>query len=151
MKWILFLVSFLAFTPIYTYGDFVPGRVRASAKAFLDRRQGDGRYQDVRKAQIVQLKTDGAGITGFAVSFDRDSDLPFRVLSVKRNRCGRTYVAAFSDQENASELRIEEASAEGCLKGGKVFWQVTITTTESDRSASHLSLDGFPKFFLLTQ
>lgn len=146
MKRILLLVSLFTF-PLYAFGDFVPGRIRASAHADLAKLQGDGRYQNVAGAHAVQLQTDGKGITGFQVSLDQSPDVPFAVRAVQPNRCGRTFVA----QSGTTRLQIDELSADECREGGQLTWHVTLTTDEGGGRASHLQLHGSAEYLMLTQ
>jgi len=151
MKRNLLLLSFLAFMPIYAFGDYVPGRVRASAHADLSHAQGDGRYAQVQGAETVQFKTDGKGFTKFTVSLDARPNIPFTVTAIRPNRCGQTFLATFNDNGHVSQLRIDETSPAACRQEGPAIWRLNLVTDEGAGKASHLSLSGAPEYYLLTQ
>lgn len=149
MKRIFLLL--LAFTPLYAFGDYVPGRTRASAKAELQRQRGDGRYQSVVAANARQFVSDGRGITHFTLALNRSRESTFVVRAIRATRCGRTYVAALPSSPRRTELRIDEISSSACRADGKVFWRAFVATQEGNGRVSRLSLAGEPQFFLLTQ
>ncbi|MGZ3741958.1 MAG: hypothetical protein ACXVB9_21450 [Bdellovibrionota bacterium] len=145
------LLSFLAFMPIYAFGDYVPGRVRASAHGNLQQAQGDGRYAQVQGAEAVQFLTDGKGYTKFTVSLDARPEIPFTVTSIRPNRCGQTFLATFNDNGRISQLRIDETSPAACRQNGPMIWRLSLVTDEGASKASHLSLSGQPEYYMLTQ
>jgi hypothetical protein len=149
MHRILFL-TFLTFTPLYAFGDFVPGRTRASAQADLHRLQGDGRYQNVTGAHAQQFVTDGRGITKFSLSLDRRPEIAFAVRSVQQNRCGRVYLASISEDGRDTSLQITE-TAPTCSRDGNTSWHAALTTAEDNGPPSRLGLEGVPEFYQLTQ
>jgi hypothetical protein len=143
MKRNFFLIALTALLPLYAFGDFIPGRVRTSADAELERLSGNGRFESVQRALVTQLKTDGRGITHFRLALDAAPPISFQVRGNQHNRCGQTYFAALS----GAELRIDESSPSSCGSEGATTWRATLTTSEG----SSLVLTGTPKFYLLTQ
>jgi hypothetical protein len=150
MKRILVLLT-LSLTPLYAFGDYSPGRVRASAEADLNRLQGNGRYENVASAHALQLETDGKGVTTFRLSLDRRPEIAFTVRAIQPNRCGRTFLASVKDEGRVSELRIDELSPAACREPGDLVWRVSLTTDEGGGASSRLVLEGNPEYFLLTQ
>lgn len=142
----------LTFTPLYAFGEYIPGRTRATAESSMTRLQGDGRYHNVKGAHAIQFLTDGRGITQFTLSFNERGGTPYIVRSVQRNRCGRTYYANVKNSKGRlSQLRVDETMPEICRRPGDTSWRATIVTDEGGGRASHLSLSGPAEFFLLTQ
>ncbi len=151
MKRNLVLLAFLLFTPIHAFGDYVPGRVRASAAASMSITKATGLYQNVGSAKLVQLKTDGQGYTGFSLQLNQAPLIPFTVKKNSRSRCGQIFVATYSDNGRHSELRVEETSVLACLRSQKPIWRAQLTTSEENKPASQLFFAGTPEFFILTQ
>ena len=151
MKRNFLLLTFLALMPIYAFGDYVPGRTRASAQADLVHARGDGRYQTVQSAQVLEFKTDGKGYTKFSLSLDARPEIPFAVTAIQPNRCGRTFIAIYNDGGRQSELRIDESNPTACRVPGAAIWRVSLVTNEGAGKTSHLVVSGNPEYFLLTQ
>jgi hypothetical protein len=151
MKRNFFLLTIFAFLPLYAFGDYIPGRVRAAAHAELVRSQGDGRYAGVQGASIVAYKTDDKGYTGLEISLDNRAVIPFAITRIQRNRCGNSMIATFSDKGRPSELRIDQNTPAACRNPGISAWRVTLTTSEDGGTASHLVLQGIPAFYRLSK
>jgi hypothetical protein len=151
MKRNFLFLTFLCLTPIYAFGDYVPGRTRASAHADLARVRGDGRYEAVRGVQAVQFVTDGKGTSRFTVSLDARPELPFAVTAIEPNRCGRTYLARYAGNGPGTSLRLEETLPGACNQEGPTTWKISLVTDEGAGHASRLEASGVAEYYLLTQ
>ena len=151
MKRNFLLLTFLALTPLYAYADFIPGRTRAAADGDLTLAQSDGRYQSVTGAHVQELITDGRGITQFHLVLSERSEITFKVTKIQLERCGRMYTAESANAALATKLQIAEVAPENCFQKGDITWRATLTTDEGGGKASHLVVNGTPKFYLLSQ
>lgn len=151
MKRNLILIAMFLLTPLYTYGDYVPGRTRASAESEMKTIRGEGRFAGVRSAKAIQFKTDGRGITQFQVQLDQRSVLPFQVLSVRPTRCGQVFEAALSTNGQRLRLIIQELNPANCQKEGEVIWNTELRAEENQAPPSKLLLSGPAEYYMLTQ
>lgn len=151
MKRNVLLLAFLTFTPIYAFGDFIPGRTRASAEAKLSVEYGDGHFEQVQSASAIQFKTDGRGYTKFAVRLNEGPALPFFVTENKPSRCGQIFVAVSEENGQHKTLQIDEINPAVCGQEGPVVWRARLTTNEDGNQGSRLDLSGKPEFFMLSQ
>ena len=151
MKRNFVLIAMFLLTPLYTYGDYVPGRTRASAESEMKTIQGNGRFQGVRAAKAIQFQTDGRGITQFNLQLDQRSVLPFKVTSVRPARCGQVFEATLSNNGQQLRLMIQELNPGACQKEGAVVWNTELRAEEGNTPPSKLVLSGTAEYFMLSQ
>jgi hypothetical protein len=151
MKRNFVLSLFLFLSPLYAFGDFVPGRVRAAAKAELTSVSGDGSFREVRSARAFLLQTDGKGLTGLRISLDSGPETLFVIRQADQQTCGPRYAARWDHRAHPMVLQVEELSPLACAENEKTLWRITLIRKENQLEASHLYLEGEPEYFLLTQ
>jgi hypothetical protein len=105
----------------------------------------------VQEVRALEMVTDGKGITSYQVALDKAPAFPFLVRSREQNRCGTTFFASFTQNGRDTQLRLDESSADACLRNGKITWRATLTTDEGAGKKSQLVVDGVPEYFMITQ
>ena len=140
MKWNFVILTFLLLTPLHAFGDFVPGRVRATAQAELTSVQGNVR------TKAVQLMTDGKGHTAFTLAMQGREPRVFRITRTQPNRCGQTFLAESTENGRRATLQLDETTPAKCRQPGKASWRATVNTERG-----RVQLVGYPEYFLLSQ
>jgi hypothetical protein len=151
MKRNLMLLVFLSFLPLYAFGDYVPGRTRASAAAEMSVLKKEGRFGGIQTAKLIQLATDGLGITGFTLQLNGKEPVKFTLNEKKKGRCGHFFLATYLENGRRSDLRVEELNPIACRRQGSTTWRAQLTKEEGPKPVSRLLLQGEPEFFLVSQ
>lgn len=144
MKTLFVLFAFLA--PMLSLADYVPGRTRPTAEAEMEAVTGDGKFENIRSARLIELTTDGKGITQYELILDGKS-LHFTVSKASPGRCGDLYEAG---EEAGTRLILRDMSFAECEFRAKHKWEAQVVNTEGDR-ASHLFIGGDPEHLVVTQ
>lgn len=142
MKLLLFIIVSALTTAQVSWADYVPGRTRVSAQADLRIDRATGPFERARDAKIVQLYTDGQGVTRYQVIIDGSVE-EFTVTKIHAGACDTIYLA----QGVESELRLKD-HRENCQRDGKREWNAEVVTRQEEDS--HLVVSGIPEFFLLS-
>jgi hypothetical protein len=144
MKTLFVLFAFLA--PMLSLADYVPGRTRPTAEAEMEAITGDGRYENIRSVRLVELSTDGKGVTHYELILDGKS-FNFSVSKASNGACGDLYEAG---EDAGTKLILRDMSLTECEFRAKHKWEAQVVNTEGDR-ASHLFIGGDPEHLVVTQ
>lgn len=155
------MVPFLALLvistlPIPAFGDYEPGRTRPSAEADpLHVIEKNGIYGDTERAKIVELSTDGRGVTAYVLATNA-GQRTFLVAQARRTRCGDLYIAvpeSYPDKAFQTRLVLQDVSRTACrTERNRGAWKVEVESVDKDSGErSKLTLEGNPEHFMLTQ
>lgn len=139
------LLLALSFTP-NANADFIPERSRPSAEAEMQALASDGAFKGVENARLVELSTDGKGITSYELTLPGRT-LRFTVSKNSNGRCGDFYEAV---DRNGARLRMRDMSFAECQFRAKHRWETEVVVSNGER-VSHLILGGDPEHLLLSQ
>ncbi len=152
MKRNLLLLAFFLLTPLYAFGDYVPGRVRAAAEGELQAQQGSGRYENVRAAHSILFVADGKGYVKFELRLDRHPAIPFQMTEIRPNRCGQVFKASYVQEGKLTTLEVVETNPSACRANGPTIWRTVITTDEgANTPPSQLELTGQAEYLMLSE
>jgi hypothetical protein len=140
----------LSFLPLTSYGDYVPGRTRTSAKAHLTVKSSSGIFQGFRNAEALQLVTDGKGVSGFSLKLGK-TNLVFHVEKTQRIRCGTRYFARTQGGQ-IFRLLLTEVQQDHCGHLSEDAWYLDVVTKRTLKDlSSRAQMSGSPEYFYLSQ
>jgi hypothetical protein len=140
------LLSMLLLTPMLSLADYIPGRTRPTAEAEMEAINGDGKFENVRSVQLIELTTDGQGISHYELILDGKS-YSFAVNKAANGTCGDLYEAA---EESGTRLILRDMSFAECEFRAKHRWEAQVVDNEANRS-SHLFIGGNPEHLAVSQ
>lgn len=144
MKIAFLLLVFLA--PVISLADYIPGRTRPTAEAEMEAITGDGKFENVRSVQLIELTTDGKGVTHYELILDGKSH-SFTVSKASNGSCGDLYEAG---EESGIKLILRDMSFAECEFRAKHKWEAQVVDTDGER-ASHLFIGGDPEHLAVSQ
>lgn len=127
--------------------DYVPDRTRPTAEAAMDAITGDGEFANARSAQLVELTTDGKGVTQYELTVDGQT-IRFAVKKAANGHCGDFYEAHAIDAD--TQLTLRDMSYAECQVRAKHVWEGQVVKVRNGR-ASHLLVGGDPEHLVVTQ
>lgn len=144
MKTAFLMFVFLA--PMLSLADYIPGRTRPTAEAQMEAITGDGKFENVRSVQLIELTTDGKGITHYELILDGKT-YAFTVSKASNGSCGDLYEAG---EQSGTKLILRDMSFAECEFRAKHQWEAQVVNTEGER-ASHLFIGGNPEHLVVSQ
>lgn len=144
MKTLFVLFAFV--TPMLSLADYIPGRTRPTAEAEMEAITGDGKFEDVRSVRLIELSTDGKGVTHYELILDGKT-YNFTVNQASNGSCGDLYEAG---EEAGTKLILRDMSFAECQYRAKHKWEAQVVNNEGER-ASHLFIGGDPEHLVVSQ
>lgn len=140
-----FTVLIALMVPLAGFADYVPDRTRPTAEAEMEAISGNGRFKDVRSVRMVELSTDGKGITHYEVTVDNQT----YQMAVKKFT-GQNCSVLFEAEGGATRLLLRDLSLAQCDFRAKHTWEAQLIRSERGR-VSHLFIGGNPEHLVVTQ